>query len=367
MPFMMELAAQALKAKAADPELALKFLNPSQITERYVVGRNEQSLDLIRNCTIHGLIDDFRQGEEHWHGIPVVSSRSVPEHALVANCSTSISPVNVSRNLHDAGIRHIVPFSDLLKVDSADSLPLPWFVEQQREDMERHGDEWEELFQSLADRESRQTLLDIVRYRLTADPRYMEAYTVRLRDQYFEPFLDTAKQVFVDAGGFDGDTTQEFCTRHPDYQKVYLFEPSPTNMAAARERLKNERNVHFVEAAVSDETGSLRFNVEAGPASSVCDEGGGSIPVTTLDQVSQEPVTWIKMDLEGWEVKALLGAKRLIREHSPQLSIAVYHRASDFREIYTFIRSVSPYYQVRLRHYTQGWSETVMFFSDQRS
>ncbi|WP_211210547.1 FkbM family methyltransferase [Arhodomonas aquaeolei] len=364
---MMELAAQALADRAADPEIALKFLNPSHVTERYVVGRNEQSLDLIRKCTIHGLIDDFRQGEEYWHGIPVVSSRYVPEHALVANCSTSISPVNVSRNLHDAGIRHIVSFGDLLKVDSAGSLPLPWFIKQQREDMERHGDEWEELFQSLADGESRQTLLDIVQYRLTADPRYMEAYTVRLIEQYFEPFLDTAEQVFVDAGGFDGDTTQEFCARHPDYHKVFLFEPSPTNMAAARERLKNERNIHFVEAAISDEVGSLRFNVEAGPASSVCDEGGASIAVTTLDQAIQEPVTWIKMDLEGWEIKALRGAKRLIHEHSPQLSIATYHRASDFREIYAFIRSLNPSYQVRLRHYTQGWSETVMYFSDQTS
>ena len=367
MQYLMELAAQALEEGAVDPDLALNFLIPSHATRRYVVGRNKQSLDLIKKCAIRGLIDDFSQGKEYWHGIPIISSQGVPKHALVANCSTSISRVNVRRNLHSAGNKHIIPFGEILKVDFTNSIRLPRFMKQQREDMEQHPYEWEELFRSLAEAESRQTLLDVVRYRLTADTRYMEAYEVRVREQYFEPFMCAAEQVFVDAGGFDGDTSREFCARHPDYLKVFLFEPAPANIAAARERLRNQRDIHFVEAAVSDEVGTLQFDGEAGPASRVCDEGGVNVPVTTLDQAIQEAVTWIKMDLEGWEVKGLLGAKRLIHQHSPQLSIATYHRASDFRKLFSFVRSLHPSYQVRLRHYTQGWSETVMFFNKQTS
>jgi hypothetical protein len=44
------------------------------------------------------------------------------------------------------------------------------------------------------------------------------------------------------------------------------------------------------------------------------------------------------------------------------LAIAVYHRAADFRTVWRYARSLHPDYRVYLRHYTQGWSETVMFF-----
>lgn len=191
----------------------------------------------------------------------------------------------------------------------------------------------------------------------------MENYTVRLKDQYFEPFLDTSQQVFVDVGGFDGDTTEEFCRRYPDYRKVFLFEPCPANMAAARKRLAQTRDIEFHEAGISDIEGALRFDTHAGSASSVTEDEGESITVTTLDCAIREPVSWIKMDLEGWEIKALQGAQRLIAEHSPQLAITVYHRASDFRDIARYVLSINPTYRLHLRHYTQGWSETVMFFT----
>lgn len=351
-----------LNASTEAPELARRFMDPSKDVPRYVVGRNEQSVELIEKCAITGLIDDFNRDAGDWHGVLVVASHDVPDDAIVANCSTSISPIDVYRNLNRAGLRQIVSFGDLLKV-APETLNRPWFVEQQREDIALHLQEWERLYEKLTDTQSRQTLLDVVRFRLSADPVYMEHYTVRLKDQYFEPFLDSSRQVFVDAGGFDGDTTEEFCRRYPDYRKVFLFEPSPINMAAARKRLVQTRDVEFHEAGISDREGTLRFDTHAGSASSVTEDEGESITVTTLDCAIHEPVSWIKMDLEGWEIKALHGAQRLIAEHSPQLTIAVYHRASDFRNIARYVLSINPTYRLHLRHYTQGWSETVMFFT----
>ena len=90
--------------------------------------------------------------------------------------------------------------------------------------------------------------------------------------------------------------------------------------------------------------------------------GGLTIRVEPLDARLPGPVTLIKMDLEGWETRALAGARRLIRDNRPKLALAVYHRASDFRNIARFALEIHPDYRVYLRHYTQGWSETVMFF-----
>lgn len=353
---------EALSSKPSDLELARKFITASEKIKRYVVGQNEQSIELIEQYMIHGLIDDFSPGTGHWHGVPILASQEVSANSIVANCSTSISPVNVARKLRSMGIQHIVSFGDLLKV-APDRLNQPWFVAQQRDDIAYHLQEWMELHDSLADTESRLTLLDVIRFRLSADPRYMESYAVRFKDQYFEAFLDTSRQVFVDVGGFDGDTTEEFCKRYPDYRKVFLFEPSAFNMEAARKRLAQTRDIKFHEIGISDSEGTLPFNAYAGSASSVNKDKCQNISVTTLDHAIHEPVTFIKMDIEGWEIKALHGAKRLIVEHTPQLAIAVYHHASDFREIANFVLSLNPSYQLYLRHYTQGWSETVMFFT----
>jgi FkbM family methyltransferase len=190
----------------------------------------------------------------------------------------------------------------------------------------------------------------------------MVDYSTRLSDQYFESFLSLNNEVFVDAGGFDGDTTEEFCKRYPTYKKVILFEPSEKNMLNAKKRLANRRDIEFITQGISDTSGTLSFNSDAGSASAVNSEGACTIEVTTLDVTVKEKVTFIKMDLEGWEIKALEGCKQHIIEDHPKLAISIYHSASDFWRVPKYILSLRQDYDIYLRHYTEGWSETVMFF-----
>jgi hypothetical protein len=68
------------------------------------------------------------------------------------------------------------------------------------------------------------------------------------------------------------------------------------------------------------------------------------------------------MDIEGWELKALAGCISQIRNNSPKLTIAVYHNSIDFIKIPEFILSINKNYKIFLRHYTEGWSESVMYF-----
>lgn len=218
------------------------------------------------------------------------------------------------------------------------------------------------MYEQMADEISRQTLIDVLLFRLTADPRYMREYRVRIKDQYFETFMDYREEVFVDVGGYDGDTTEEFVKRYPDYRKVIFFEPSSQNMAAAQNRLAGVRDVDYRSIGLSDSAGILSFNATSGSASAVQNTGDHQIIVDTLDQVVDERVTFIKMDLEGWEMKALAGAQRHISKNRPKLALAVYHQAADFRFIYEYVSAFNHGYKMYLRHYTQGWSETVMFF-----
>jgi FkbM family methyltransferase len=351
----------AIDAPAANQALARELLPGASARPRFVVGRNEQAVALIGKLRLDGLVDDFAAKGSDWRDLPVVSTAQLPADAVVINCSTSISPVAVAQRLKAAGIGSVVSIHELISA-AAGAIEQPWFVQDQREDWRLFAAEWAEVFDSLEDEPSRQTLRDLVRYRLTANSQFMQDYVVRVQDQYFEPFLDLRSELFVDAGGFDGDTTEEFCRRYPDYRRVHLFEPSQHNMRAAKARLAAHRDIVFHQEGLSDQVGSVTFDADSGSASAVTSGPGEEVQMTTLDLAVAEPVSLIKMDLEGWELTALAGCEGHIRNDRPKLAIAVYHRASDFRTVWRYARSIRPDYKIYLRHYTQGWSETVMFF-----
>lgn len=328
----------------------------------YVIGKNEQSLEISSRYKVCGIIDDYNASSDLWNGIPVVHTKDVDPSSIVINCVTSISPVLVRNHLRKAGLNNLLEISELIS-GRGDLLSLPWFVAQQREELKQNKAWWLALWSLVSDQVSKQTLIDVLRFRLTANSEYMSDYSVRLSDQYFEDFMQYKNEVFVDAGGFDGDTTEEFINRYPDYKKVFLFEPSTKNLEAAKKRLEGVRDIDFRSLGLSDIEGTLYFNADAGSASAITNGVGESISVVTLDkELENESVSFIKMDLEGWEMNALRGAEMTIKKKKPKLAIAVYHSAKDFREIPQYILKLNPEYKVFLRHYTQGWSETVMFF-----
>lgn len=328
----------------------------------YLIGKNDESSKLANRFKVDGILDDYSDPKGMWRGFPIVNTSNIAKDSIIINCVTSISPVQVARNLKAAGLNNVVEVSELISEDG-EILPLPWFVSQQRAEIKQYASWWRDLSAMMSDDVSRKVLLDILRFRLTADPVYMTDYEVRLRDQYFEDFMSYSNEVFVDAGGYDGDTTEEFIKRYPNYKKVYLFEPSQKNLTAARVRLSGRRDIDFRSVGLSDASGTLYFNADAGSASAITNGVGDTISVVALDtELRNEPISFIKMDLEGWEMNALRGAEQTIKNNKPKLAIAVYHAAKDFRQIPQYLMKLNPDYKVYLRHYTQGWSETVMFF-----
>lgn len=358
---LLEALEQVISRPASDAEAARDFLDDHRAGPRYAMGKNADSMALHRLVPLDGIIDDYAGPGELWNDIPLIHADDACKQGRVANCSTSIRPLDARDRLRAVGFDTVASLSGIVQAAEG-SLPLPSFVEAQRREMRDHPDAWQAILNGLADDASKSTLLDVLRFRLTADPVYMRDYRVRIQDQYFEDFMAYGNEVFVDAGGFDGDTAEAFATRYPDYRKILLFEPSERNMALARSRLAGFRDIAFHSFGLSDAPGRLRFDPGSGSASAISDSGAGEIVVDTLDAAIHEPVTVIKMDLEGWELHALEGSRRHLRDDRPKLAIAAYHDAPDLRRIHAFVSSFGHDYRVFLRHYTQGWSETVLFF-----
>lgn len=316
------------------------FISPGGVGRRYLFGRNEHSEALSKVIDIDCFVDDYSEQGMTWNGKPVVKSSAVPLQAIVVNCVMCNMPVTAAKKIKNLEIFGALAYYDLCQT-LPDLVPLPNFVAGTRDEIQQHQMKWENLRAAFHDDQSKQILDNLLSFRLTGNYASMTSYSYRPRDQYFEEFLGLgSKEIFVDGGGFDGDTTEVFCRRYPHYEKVYLFEPSLNNLNKARMRLKDFHALEFVQLGLSDVEGKVWFNSEGGSASCISSSGSCQIDLTTLDQRVDQKVTFIKMDLEGWELKALQGAKRHILEDHPRLAIAVYHHPSDFWRIFESVKNL---------------------------
>ena len=86
-------------------------------------------------------------------------------------------------------------------------------------------------------------------------------------------------------------------------------------------------------------------------ANTVSTIGNSMIQSVTIDEDIKEPVTLIKMDIEGFEQCALLGCERHIKEENPKLLISVYHNHEDIWKIPRMIENMNSNYDFYLRNH----------------
>ena len=185
------------------------------------------------------------------------------------------------------------------------------------------------------------------------------------QNQYFDlPEMRPQKEeIFVDAGSFDGKTSLLFQKWAGKNSFVYAFEPDLQNSRVCRNNFEKEgiKNI-VIEKGLWKEKGRLQFCVEANGASAVSTDGKEYIDVTTLDEeIRDNKISFIKMDIEGSEEEALLGAKRVIKKNLPKLAISIYHRPEDIWRLPQLVLALNDNYRLFLRHYSLTDFETVLY------
>ena len=175
-----------------------------------------------------------------------------------------------------------------------------------------------------------------------------------------------SKEVFVDAGCFDGLTTKQFFTWCKGEAYSYCFEPDSKNITLIKRNLHNQLNSEIIPKALWSGKRTLAMEAKGNFATSV-GEDIKNINFHTIESVSLDDflagreVTFIKMDIEGAEVEALLGAKKTIAEQKPRLAISIYHKKDDIWKIPKIIRAYCPDYRFYLRHYSFSDYDTVLY------
>ena len=307
-----------------------------------------------------------RKSQDSFMGIEVVTPEILADeykNAVIIVCSIRYNE-EICADLHNLGFtkKQIVPccdrWRDVYRIESVSSFST-----------HLQGYEW--AYNFFEDDSSKQLVLDKIRMLLCG----IDLNPNTTSDCYYEDGFITLdnNEVFIDGGAFNGDTTEDFIYRFKgDMFHVHAFEPSKANYDKATARFGANPNISLVQKGLWSECTELVFSemptVLSG-SSLVRREGcvvEYEVQVTSLDgyfegRSNENLPTFIKMDIEGAEKEALIGAAKIIKKCKPKLAICAYHKTEDIYTLPKTILNIRNDYKFALRQHAYGKLDTMLY------
>lgn len=229
--------------------------------------------------------------------------------------------------------------------------------------LEVNTDNLKQSYDFLCDYQSKQIFQSMVEARFTKNTALLSRTCQQ--NQYFPEDIFSLGQdeVFVDAGAFDGDTIEQFLKNtNFKYKNIYAFEPDKSNYERLLGR-NYDANILVYNAGLYDKTTELCFSANKGGSSKIEAEGEDTISVFQFDEMElpDDNITFVKMDIEGSELKALQGMEKVIKRCKPKLAICIYHKFEDLWELPLYIKKLVPEYRLYIRNYTTYLDEIVLY------
>lgn len=276
----------------------------------------------------------------------------------------------IQSDLHNEGFQNIISILDLRvwpELFQAGHIhsTIGWDIEHIPESLVF------EAYSILDDSMSRQIYEELLHF--TIDCPYKKLTLQLASDQYMptDIYVPIETEHIVDCGAYDGDTMRAFFSAFKTWDSYTAIDADPYNVAKIQKSIQNDlpaglqKKTNVLHAAVSNETGSVSFCAGNRTSSHIVslrskNDETISVPVVKLDDAVNGPVTLLKMDVEGFELRALQGAEGLIFANQPLLTICGYHRQADLWEIPLYMKKVLPHHHIYLRNYV-GLIEYVFY------
>lgn len=221
------------------------------------------------------------------------------------------------------------------------------------------------VFSLLEDDKSKKVFSTLIEIRKTGDIQLLNDILFD-NIQYFDKDVwhFSNDEILLDVGAFTGDTILEFL-KFTDYKykKIIAMEANSETFNILKNTISqnNIKDVELYNLGALDKACEVNFSNEEG-RSTISDNGSQIIKMDTLDSLFMDtPITLIKMDIEGAEQQALIGAKNLIQKYKPKLAICIYHKTEDLYKIPLMIKEILPEYKLQMRHYGCTLDETVIY------
>ncbi len=189
------------------------------------------------------------------------------------------------------------------------------------------------------------TLKNVGKRYITSISQHEEFFEVRLVDMEI-PFYWPIK--YGEMGIYQVVSETYDITDWHNYQSVFKVMPSDV----------------LLDIGAAEGLFALTVDALSGSISSDV-EGSNEVSIETIDKIiGDKPITFLKADIEGFELTMLRGAAQTIIRNRPRIVITTYHDENDAEQIIDFILSLVPEYSFKRRgiFHKQGKPVTVHFW-----
>ena len=122
----------------------------------------------------------------------------------------------------------------------------------------------------------------------------------------------------IDVGAWWGPWSLWWC-KHAE--RVEIFEPNTKMIPKLQYNIANHPNCHLHKVALGSVNGAVSMDYDTHSGTNHITSTNGTIPLHTLDEYNFQNVDIIKIDVEGYEIPVLEGARQTIIESRPLIQI----------------------------------------------
>lgn len=220
--------------------------------------------------------------------------------------------------------------------------------------VEINDEKFEKAYSLLIDERSKENYINIINFKIGGDINYLLPFYEK--EKVYSDLLKLEGETIVDLGAYNGDTVAEFVSADKNYKKIFAVEPDEKNF---KKLLKNTENLRDIEAynLGAWECESRAFFSAESSRNSAMSVKGKEVKLNSVDNIIGEPITLLKMDIEGSEKRAIRGARNTIKSYRPKLYICAYHRSEDLFALPLEIAKICPDYRFYFVHhrYIPAW------------
>jgi FkbM family methyltransferase len=289
--------------------------------------------------------------DKFWERFIILKPQDIAKCYQVLVCISTASYNMIRDKLRDMGYNEVFPFfqyAEQIQKENEYKHPLTngWIKTSWKESEENKCDK---VAHSFSDLTSLDHYYSFIHWHQFAEEYLYRSHSINCNDRYFIPEVISVlhdHEIFVDVGAYDGRVSERFIEIVSNkYKSIYCFEPDINHyMKIVNKKLK----VCEVRCALGNKNGRIAFDESNTYLSKVSKNSKNKVPINKLDDLLNDISTFIKIHVEGYELKVLKGAIKTIKKYRPIIAVTAYHTEDGLYKI--------PYYLMnRLTNYRFYW------------
>lgn len=303
------------------------------------------------------------ENSKDWDGYEIVTTDKVPKNELILVCISTHSFNAIKKNLNDLGFLNVVSFFDVQEGTNSRSYnPFPirsgWVV-----DSKFFNKDVKKVRSRLYDERSRVHYSQFYIWHSKLKEVLSKRHKIDCTNRYFIDSITSIlrkDETFIDVGAYDGRVAIKFASlTRGQYKTIHCLEPDTDSY----KKLKS--NVQCINAivhniALGNSNKKIGFLGGLGYVSSIEEESEVKVQMMKLDSMEIVP-SIIKYHLEGYELDALKGSIKTIKEYRPIVIVTTYHTEDGLVDIPSYLMDRLENYRFLWRNHNYMGQGSVMY------